>query len=56
MLEQYNLRELRPRQERFVREELERDEVLRGRLAAIQKSDEEIRSSYPAERVVPLAP
>jgi len=54
MLEQYNLRELNPGQERFVREELERDEVLRGRLAAIQRSDEEIRSSHPAERMVPV--
>jgi len=54
MLEQYNLRELGPGQERFVRDELERDEVLRGRLAAILKSDEEIRSSYPAQRMVPL--
>ncbi len=54
MLEQYNLRELSPAQERVVREELERDEALRGRLAAIQGSDEELRSTYPAERVVPL--
>jgi hypothetical protein len=53
MLEQYNLRELSPREERFVQEELDRDEVLRGRLAAIQRSDDEIRSLYPAERVVP---
>jgi len=54
MLEQYNLRELSPGEERFVREELERDDVLRGRLAAIQASDEQIRSSYPAQRIVPL--
>jgi hypothetical protein len=54
MLEQYNLRELSPGQEKLVQAELERDEVLRGRLAAIRKSDEEIRSSYPAERIVPL--
>ncbi len=53
MLEQYNLRELSPGRERFVREELERDEVLRSRLSAIQRSDEDIRASYPAERVVP---
>ena len=53
MLEQYNLRELSPGQERFVREELQRDEILRARLAALERSDDEIRSSYPAERVVP---
>jgi hypothetical protein len=53
-LEQYNLGELGSRLERIVREELARDEVLRGRLAAIRKSDEEIRGSYPAERVVPV--
>jgi hypothetical protein len=54
MLEQYHLGELRSGQERVVRQELERDEVLRGRLADLQRSDAEIRSSYPAERVVPL--
>lgn len=54
MLEQYNLHELGPVQDRFVREELERDEVLRGRLAEILASDEEVRSSYPAQRIVPL--
>jgi hypothetical protein len=54
MLEQYNLGELRPAKERIVREELARDEVLRGRLAAIRTSDVEIRGSYPAEQVVPL--
>jgi hypothetical protein len=53
VLEQYNLRELGPAQERMVREELERDEALRGRLAAIQESDSAIRSEYPAESVVP---
>jgi hypothetical protein len=53
MLEQYNLHELSAAQERRVRGELERDQVLRGRLAAIQESDTEIRSAFPAERVVP---
>jgi len=53
-LEQYHLGELSAEEQRIVREELAHDEVLRGRLAAIQKSEEEIRSSYPAERIVPL--
>lgn len=53
LLEQYNLRELSPAQERMVREALDRDEVLRGRLAAIRESDNEIRSAFPAERIVP---
>src|SRR5271157_461441 len=53
-LEQYHLGELSEKQQRAVREELAHDEVLQGRLAAIQKSDVEIRSSYPAERIVPL--
>jgi hypothetical protein len=53
VLEQYNLHELSAAQERMVRGELERDEILRGRLAAIQESDTEIRSAFPAERVVP---
>jgi anti-sigma factor RsiW len=53
-LEQYHLGELSAKQQRAMREELAHDEVLRGRLAAIQNSDVEIRSSYPAERLVPL--
>lgn len=53
-LEQFHLGELAPAQERRVREALERDEELRGRLAAIVRSDERIRAEYPAERVVPL--
>jgi anti-sigma factor RsiW len=52
-LEQYHLGELSAAQERIVREALVNDEALRSRLAAIQKSDEEIRSSYPSERIVP---
>jgi len=52
-LEQFHMGELRPAQERRVRAELERDQELRGRLAAIQRSDEQIRASYPAERIVP---
>ena len=54
MLEQYNLGELPAAQRRIVQEELDRDEILRGRLAAIRRSDEEIRAAYPAERIVPL--
>jgi hypothetical protein len=54
MLEQYHLGELPAAEQRIVREELSRDEVLRGRLSAIEKSDEEIRASYPSERIVPL--
>jgi hypothetical protein len=54
MLEQYNLGELPAAQRRIVQEELDRDEILRSRLAAIRSSDEEIRAAYPAERVVPL--
>jgi len=53
-LEQYNLGELRPAEERRVRELLEQDGGLRDRLAAIQRSDEEIRARYPAARVVAL--
>jgi len=53
-LEQFHLGELGAAQERRVREELERDEELRGRLARIVRSDEQIRADYPAERVVPL--
>jgi hypothetical protein len=53
-LEQFNLGELSPDKERVVREALDRDEVLRGRLASLRASDLEIRASYPAESVVPL--
>jgi anti-sigma-K factor RskA len=53
-LEQYHLGELGAAQERRVRRELERDEVLRGRLAGIVSSDGQIRIEYPAERMVPL--
>ncbi len=53
-LEQFHLGELTPSQERRVRAELDRDGDLRGRLAQIQRSDEEIRARYPAERIVPL--
>ena len=53
-LEQYHLGELSPRQVRVVRRELERDAELRGRLAELQRSDDEIRAAYPAERIVPL--
>ena len=53
-LEQYNLGELRPSEERRVRQLLERDGDLRSRLAEIQRSDQEIPERYPAERVVPL--
>jgi hypothetical protein len=53
-LEQFHLGELSPSQERRVREELDRDDDLRNRLAAIVQSDEEIRAAYPAERIVPL--
>ncbi len=54
MLEQYRLGELSAAQAQAVREELTRDQVLRERLAAIAASDEEIRASYPAARMVPL--
>jgi hypothetical protein len=54
MLEQYHLGELPAAQQRIIREELSRDEVLRGRLSAIEKSNEEIRASYSAQRIVPL--
>ena len=52
-LEQYHLGELRPSEERRVRQLLERDSDLRSRLAEILRSDQEIRERYPAERVVP---
>jgi hypothetical protein len=54
MLEQYHLGELPSAQQRIIREELSHDEILRGRLSAIEKSDGEIHASYPAERIVPL--
>ena len=53
-LEQFHLGELGAAQERRVRRELERDEILRGRLAEIERSDGQIRVDYPAERIVPL--
>ncbi len=53
-LEQYHLGELSAEQRRHVQEAVARDEVLRNRLSEIEKSDEEIRSRYPAERIVPL--
>jgi len=52
-LEQFTLGELPPDTERLVREELERDEGLRARLAALEESDREILRDYPPERVVP---
>lgn len=53
-LEQFHLGELGAAQEHRIREELARNEELRGRLAQIARSDVEIRADYPAERVVPL--
>jgi hypothetical protein len=53
LLEQYSLGELGADQQRLVAEELERDEVLRARLAALKESDREILAAYPAERIVP---
>ncbi len=53
LLEQYILGELSSGQERMVRDELERDETLRERLAAITQSNREIMADYPAERIVP---
>lgn len=51
-LEQYHLGELSPRQVRVVRRELERDAILRGRLAEIERSDDDIRAAYPADKIV----
>jgi hypothetical protein len=53
LLEQYSLGELSSDQERMVRAELERDESLRQRLAAIAQSNQEILADYPPERIVP---
>ena len=53
-LEQYHLGELSAERRRDVQEDLARDEILRGRLSAIEKTDVEIRFTYPAERIVPL--
>jgi len=53
LLEQYSLGELSSDQERMVRAELERDESVRQRLAAIAQSNKEILSDYPPERIVP---
>ena len=53
-LEQYHLGELSAWQERVVRRELQRNAGLRGRLAEIERSDDEIRSAYPAENMAAL--
>lgn len=53
LLEQYSLGELSSDQERMVRDELERDEILRQRLSAIAQSNREILADYPPERIVP---
>src|SRR5208337_3773032 len=53
LLEQYSLGELSSDQERLVRAELERDESVRQRLAAIARSNREILADYPPERIVP---
>jgi len=53
LLEQYCLGELSSDQERIVRAELERDESMRQRLAAIAQSNREILADYPPERIVP---
>jgi len=53
MLEQYSLGELSARRERMVRDELERDEGVRARLAALAASDRDILAAYPSERIVP---
>jgi hypothetical protein len=53
LLEQYSLGELSSDQERIVRAELERDESVRQRLAAIAQSNREILADYPPERIVP---
>ena len=52
-----NLRdELASAQDRMVRGELERDEVLRRRLAALPESDNEIRAAYPGGARRPADP
>lgn len=53
MLEQYSLGELSAGRQRMVRDELERGEGLRARLAAIVESDRNILAAYPPERIVP---
>jgi hypothetical protein len=53
LLEQYALGELSAEREKMVRAELDRDEGLRARLAALRESDREIMAAYPAEKVVP---
>src|SRR5271157_3498544 len=54
LLEQYSLGELSSDQERLVCAELERDESVRQRLAAIAQSNHEILADYPPERIVPV--
>jgi hypothetical protein len=54
LLEQFVLGELTSDQDTMVRAELERDESVRQRLAAIARSNTEILSDYPPERIVPL--
>jgi len=53
MLEQFHLGELDAAQERTVREALTEDAILRERLTALEESDRQILSDYPARRVVP---
>jgi hypothetical protein len=53
LLEQYALGELSADREKIVRDELDRDESLRARLAALRESDADIRAAYPAEKIVP---
>ena len=50
-LEQYILGELPPAEARRLREALERDELLRAKLSAIEESDREILASYPPKRM-----
>ena len=54
VLEQYCLGELSAVEQRMVQDELEGDEGLRARLAAIAASDRDILAAYPPERIVPV--
>ena len=53
LLEQYALGELSADREKMVRDELDRDESLRARLAALRESNTDIMAAYPAEKIVP---
>jgi hypothetical protein len=53
LLERYLLDELPRKKRRQLEKELEQDPVLRAELEKLRRSDRQILSAYPAERVIP---